>query len=174
MKNSKKITLCALMAALATVIMLVSYFPYLTFAVPAVSGLCMMVVVIEINKKWALLSYGSASFLTFLFAEKESMLMFIFFFGYYPIAKSLIEKLRKPIIEWVLKLLLFNGAVITLYYAFSTVLLVAEDMGAFADYAEIVLLIMGNFVFILYDIAISRVSWLYFDKFHHRIAKLFN
>ena len=52
MKNSKKITFSAIMAALATVIMLVSYFPYLTYAVPAIAGLCIMVVVIEINKKW--------------------------------------------------------------------------------------------------------------------------
>lgn len=172
MKNSKKITFSAIMAALATVIMLVSYFPYLTFAVPAVSGLCIMVVVIEINKMWALLSYFSASFLTFLFAEKESMLMFVFFFGYYPIVKSLIEKLRKPVIEWALKLVLFNGAVISLYFAFANIFLF-ENMGAFADYAELILLAMGNIVFVLYDIAISRVSWLYFDKLHHRIVKLF-
>ena len=172
MKNSKKITFSAIMAALATVIMLVSYFPYLTYAVPAIAGLCIMVVVIEINKKWALLSYFSAAFLSFLLAEFESMILFVSFFGYYPILKSIIEKLGKPIPEWILKILTFNTAVILVYLSLSHLISFAE-MGSFADYAELILLAMGNIVFVLYDIAISRVSWLYFDKFHFRLAKFF-
>lgn len=170
MKNAKKITLSAIMAALAVVIMLISYFPYLTYAVPAVAGLCVMVIVIEINRKWALLSYFAAAFLTFLLAEFESMIMFVCFFGFYPILKSIIEKLRKPVIEWVLKLFVFNTVVVSVYFAFSHLISFA-DMGAFADYAEIILLVLGNIVFVFYDVAVSRVSWLYFDKFHHRIAK---
>ena len=34
--------------------MLLSYFPYLTYAVPAVAGLLIMITVIEAGYKWAL------------------------------------------------------------------------------------------------------------------------
>ena len=56
MKNTNKITLCALLSALAVVLMLTAYFPYLTYAVPAFAGLCIMAVLIEIGPKWAFLS----------------------------------------------------------------------------------------------------------------------
>ncbi len=172
--TAKKVTLCAVMAALATVIMLVSYFPYLTYAVPAIAGLCIMVAVIEINCKWAALSYFSAAFLAFLFAETESKLMFIGFFGFYPIVKCLIEKINKPVIEWVIKFLVFNICVIGVYALFSKVFMLSfDDLGKFAKYGEIILLVMANIVFVVYDIAVSRMSWFYIDKFHNRISRLF-
>ena len=43
--------------------MLLSYFPYLTYAVPAVAGLFIMVAVIEAGYKWALGAYAAASVL---------------------------------------------------------------------------------------------------------------
>ena len=67
MKNTKKITLCGIFVALSVAIMLVSYFPYLTYSVPAVAGLCIMVIVIEYNWKWAFLGYLASAFLVFLF-----------------------------------------------------------------------------------------------------------
>ena len=48
--------------------MLLSYFPYLTYAVPAVAGLFIMAAVIEAGYKWALGAYAAASVLVFLFA----------------------------------------------------------------------------------------------------------
>ena len=96
------------MAALAVVMMLVSYFPYLTYAVPAVAGLFIMVIVIELNIKWAILSYFCSAVFVFLFAEMESKFMYIALLGYYPIAKALIERINKNFIEIPIKLILFN------------------------------------------------------------------
>lgn len=174
MKNTKNITFCAIISALATVLMLISYFPYLTYAVPAFAGLCIMVIVIEINSKWAFLSYFVSSILIFLFAETESKLLYILFFGYYPITKSLIEKVENQIIEWILKLLNFNLAVISAYYILMELfMLPLGDFGPLAEYGVIILLLLANLVFVVYDIAISRMSQLYFLKFHNRVRKFF-
>ena len=173
MKNTKKTTFCAILSALAAVVMLVSYFPYFTYAVPAVAGLLVMVTVIEIGCKWAFLTYISSAFLAFLFAETESKLIFICFFGFYPIVKCLIEKFRKPIIEWILKLLVFNLCVISLYYIFAEVLMLSfEDMGKLAEYGAVILLILGNIVFVVYDIAVSRLAVTYIYRLHPKIEKL--
>lgn len=174
MKNTNKITFCAIMSALATVIMLVSYFPYLTYAVPAVAGLCIMVIVIEIDLKWAFLSYFVSSVLVFLFAETESKLLYIFLFGYYPIIKSLIEKIGNQLIEWVLKLLNFNIAVIFAYFLITKLFLIPlGDFGPLAQYGVIVMLTLGNVVFVVYDIAISRMSQFYYYKLHSKVKKIF-
>ena len=43
----------------------------------------------------------------FLLAEKEAAILYLFFFGHYPILKGLIEKIKKAVIEWVLKISVF-------------------------------------------------------------------
>lgn len=174
MKTAKKITLSAVLAALSATVMLVSYFPYLTYAVPAVAGLFIMVVLIETDCKWAFFSYIAASVLTFLFAEIESKLMFIGFFGFYPIAKSLIERINKPVFEWILKFLLFNLCVITVYKVVAKLLIVSfDDFVKLAQYGEIILLLLANVVFVIYDIAVSRMASFYIARFHTRISRIF-
>ncbi len=173
MKNTKKVTFCAIMSALATVIMLVSYFPYLTYAVPAVAGLCIMAVLVEIGPKWATLSYFSAAFLSFLFAETESKIMFILFFGFYPVLKSLIERINNPFVEWVLKILIFNISLIFAYFVLTELfMLPKEDFGMFAKYGAVILLALFNFVYLCYDFAVSRMSVFYIYKLHPKIERL--
>ena len=174
MKNTGKITLCAIMSALAVVIMLVSYFPYLTYAIPAIAGLCVMVVLIETDYKWALFCYITSSVLVFLFAELESKFMYVFFFGFYPILKALIEKINKQIVEWVIKIAAFNASVLTVYGVFSKIFALSlDDFGDFKKYGVIILLSVANIVFVVYDIAVSRMSALYIHMLHPKINRLF-
>ena len=97
-KNTVRIAFCSLMAALGTAFMWLSYFPYFTYAVPAFSGLVMLIVLIEVGYKWAWITYVITAILSFLFAEPEAKLMFILFLGYYPILKASIEKLKSKIL----------------------------------------------------------------------------
>lgn len=163
-----------MMAALATAFMLLSYFPYLTYAIPAVAGLFIMVIVIEIDYKWAFLSYLASALLVFLFAEPESKLMYICLFGYYPIVKGLIEKIRKPVTEWILKLICFFLAVILAYFVFAGLFGInLDDINDFGKYAVLILLLFGTVAFVLYDIAISKMSFVYFNRLHGRIKRIF-
>lgn len=174
MNTTKKLTLSAVLAALSAVIMLVSYFPYLTYAVPAVAGLFIMIVVIEIDCKWAFFSFVAASVLAFLFAETESKLMFIGFFGFYPILKCLIERINKPFFEWLIKFFVFNVCIITVYKLVSRIFLVSfDDFSTLKQYGEIILLVVANIVFAVYDIAVSRMSVFYISTLHTRISRLF-
>lgn len=172
MNTTKKVTFCAILSALCTVIMLVSYFPYLTYAVPALASLLIMIIVIETNCKWAIFSYLTAAVLTFLFAETESKILFIMFFGFYPIAKSLIEKINNLFIEWPVKLSLFNASVLAAYYILTKLfMLQLDDFGSFQKYGTAILLILANIVFVLYDITLSKLAVTYIQKFHKRVSK---
>ncbi len=163
-----------MMAALASAFMLLSYFPYLTYAIPAVAGLFIMVCVIELDKKWAFLSFVASSVIIFLLAEMESKLLYIGFLGYYPILKALIEKKRKPLFEWVLKIIAFNGAVLIIYFAFSGLLNIsARDFGVLGQYGIYILLIAANAVFVIFDIALSRLSVAYIYVIHPKVKKIF-
>ena len=163
-----------MMSALATVVMLMAYFPYLTYALPAIAGLFIMVIVIEVDYKWAFLTYLSASFLTFLFAEPESKLMFICLFGFYPILKSVIEKLNKALIEWVLKLSVYSVSVLLVYTVFAKLTDISfEDIGNLGNYGAVILFVFGMIVFVLYDIALSKMADFYLARFHSRFKRLF-
>ena len=155
------------------VFMLMSYFPYFTYAVPAVTGLLTMMLVIEINVKWAFAAYIAASVLVFIFAEPESKLMYICLFGYYPIVKALIERINKPVIEWILKLAVFNVAAIMIYAVFAGMFGVSiDDFSTLGKYGAYIFLGFGNAAFVLYDITVSRISGTYIYRIHPKVKKL--
>lgn len=153
--------------------MLLSYFPYFTYAVPAITGLLTMMLVIELNVKWAFTAYVAASVLVFIFAEPESKLMYICLFGYYPIVKALIERINKPVIEWILKLAVFNAAAIMIYAVFAGIFGVSiDDFDILGKYGAYIFLEFGTGVFVLYDITVSRLSGTYIYRIHPRVKKL--
>ena len=173
MKRTNKLTFSAMMAALAAAFMLLSYFPYLTYAIPAAASLFIMAVVIELDKKWAVLSFIASAIIVFFLAEIESKLMFLGFLGYYPILKAAVERIRKPVFEWIIKILAFNIAVIVIYFAFSSLLNIsARDFGVLGEYGIYILLIVGNATFAVYDIALSRLAMAYMFVMHPKIRKI--
>lgn len=173
MKNTKKVTLCGLMAALSSAIMLAGYFPYLTYAIPALAGLFTVIPLIECGVGWGFAAYISSAAITFIIGETESKLLYILFLGYYPILKALIERIKNRVIEWALKLICFNAAVIIFYYISSAIFAISfEDFDIFGKYGAGIFLAICNAVFVLYDIGISRAASYYIFTLHDKIKKI--
>lgn len=174
LSKTNKITICAMMAASAVVVMLTSYFPYLTYAIPAIAGLCIMISLIETDTKWALLSYLSSAVIVAIVAEPEAKMLYILFFGFYPIVKAVFEKIKSRLIEYILKFAVFNAAVILAYAVFAVLFSIdVGDMGDFGKYSAIILLFAANIVFVVYDIAVSRMAQFYILKLHPAVVKIF-
>ena len=173
MKKTGKITLCAMMAALATVFMLTSYFPYLTYAIPAVAGLFIMIAVIETNLKWATVSFVASAVIIALVAEPEAKMLYIMFFGYYPILKALFEKIKSRVLEYVLKFALFNTAIGLSYGLVAALFSIpVDDMNDFGKYTAIILLAAANVIFPIYDLAVSRMAEFYMVRVHPSVKKI--
>lgn len=174
MKNNAKLTFSALMSALAVIIAVMAYFPYLTYALPAMAGLSVMAVLIETDKKWALFTYVSSAVLLFFIGEIESKVLYISFFGYYPILKAVIERIRNNVFEWIIKLFLFNAVIIAVYILFSGVFgMDSEEFGILSKYGIYILLVGANAVFVLYDICVSRMAMFYLYRLHPKVQKIF-
>lgn len=90
LKRSGQVALCGMIAAVCILLMLMTgLFPFATYALPAVAGLLMVAVVVECGVKWAVMVYVAVSLLAiFITPDREAMLMFVFFFGHYPIIKG--------------------------------------------------------------------------------------
>lgn len=161
-------------AAVATLLTLAAYFPYITYAAPAIAGLTFLVLVIELDCRWALASFLASLVPVLLLAEPEAKLLYLFFFGWYPIAKAKIEAINKNAIEWPLKVGIFNICVVLVYFVLSALTsITVKEIGFFGRYSIYALWAFGNVVFLLYDLAISQTATFFTTRLHPQIRKLF-
>lgn len=175
MKQSSKTAVCGMVAALSVVIMMLTVIPVMTYSAPAFAGILLMVIVIEINKKWAFGVYVAVGILSLLLAaDKEAAVMYVAFFGYYPIIKAILESKLPKLLEWISKFLIFNVTMVASYFVLIRVFgLSMDDMNELGKYGPLILLVMGNVVFVVFDIAITRLATLYIYKWQKPFRKLF-
>ena len=167
MSKSGKIALGGLLTFLTGLI------PIGTYALPAIAGVLLIVAVIEIGAKWAWMIYAAVAVLSLLFAaDKEAALLFVLFFGYYPVLKSFLERISNKVLSWISKFAVFNVAVVACFFLAVNFLQLPEDsFTVFGFYLPWVFLILGNAVFLIYDIALSGLVATYVEKLHHRVTK---
>lgn len=173
MKRSAKVAIGGVFSALSLVLMLFTLFPYATYALAGLAGVMLLPVALECGKPWAFGAYGVVSVLSFLLApDMEAKLLFVLFFGYYPILKLLLDRLNKGV-GWLLKLLLFNAAMVggylLLLYVFG---LPMDTFELFGVNLPLVFLLIGNGVFWLYDRVLSGFVVMYCSQWHDRITRL--
>ena len=122
MRRSFIVAFCGIIAALCIVLMIFAgAVQVATLAIPALSGMLLMFIVIELGVKWALCVYAAVSVFSLLFvADKEAALMFTLFFGYYPILKAKLDTVSPKLLSLCIKLAVFNAAMICEYFAAKT------------------------------------------------------
>lgn len=171
MKKAGKIAFGAMMSALSVCVMLGSHFPYLTYAIPAVAGLFIMVVVLELGTRWAWGSYAASALLTLMFAEPEAALFYVLLFGCYPIIKASIQRLKSPFLRFFVKFCLFNAVVAAVYFVLLKVMGIDGGFGGLTLYAVLGIWVLANLVFFIYDAQIVKISNWYMIRFHDRVSK---
>ncbi len=159
----------ALCVALMTIARVVSVTDY---AVSALCGVVIGVVVIEFGSRWAIATYAVSSLMGLLIAGNEAALTFAVLLGFYPIIKPYIERLNK-LLAYLTKIILFNGIVCTLYFVLDKLEFIPMDeISWLGDYTVLVVLILANIAFFLYDFAFGGIMTLYYVRLHPRIAKI--
>ena len=173
MKNTKKITFSAITAALAVVVMLGSYFPYLTYSIPALASLFLLLPTLALGARWGWLSYGVASVITLLTGELEAKLIFVMVIGYYPVLKECIERIKIKPLAYLIKLAVFNASLAAFYFVITGLAGVdPSEYGMGMKYGQFIFAALANVVFFVFDAAITRLTFLYFLKYHDRVKKL--
>lgn len=152
-------------SALCLLLMLLTIIPIATYTMPALAGMVLIVVVIENGYSTAWMVYAAVGFLSlFICPDKEAAMLFVGFFGFYPILKGKLEKIHPRVLEYVVKFLIFNASMI-LNYVIIIFLFgiqdVLEEVGPMGKYSVLVLLGLGNIVFFVYDLALSRIIMAY-------------
>lgn len=172
MKSAKEIALCGILSALSVVFLFLgSVITVLAYASPIVAGLVLIVCVKNINKSSAVSVFVVVSVISiFLMPDKECVLTYVLFFGYYPIIKESIDRL-KPVLRIIIKLVIFNvGIVISQLICFYVLRIPFDDF--LGKWGVIILLIMANVLFALYDRLMNILTVMYMKKFYTRVKHL--
>ena len=181
-KRTKKLTLGAMLAAIGAALLLIgSLFQVIDLSMAAIASFVCVIAVIELGTGWAWMIYGVVGVISVLLRPTSfAPWVYVVFLGYYPIIKERIERLKKPL-AWTLKMISFNVSLIaccTVAYF----LLTAEKPENVFDFfntllgvptagtaVAIGLYVFVNFVFVIYDIALTRLISTYLfrlrDKF---------
>lgn len=174
MDKTKRLAFGGLIVALSVVSMLVSgIVPFAEYTCPAIAGILLITIVIDFNKKTALIAYAAIAILSLIVVpNKEAAILFVVFLGYYPIVKSLLEQIKSRIAEWFFKLVLFNATMILSYVVMIQLFnmqVFSEQLGEAYKYGILILLLLGNVAFVLYDIALTGVISMYINKIKPRL-----
>lgn len=175
MKNDTRLLArAALLAALATALMYVSaVIPSARVAVVAIAGLMSCAAVISCGAGWAWGVFAVTAALSLLILPlKSCAVIYAAFLGWYPIAKSFIERrIRSAAAQWTIKLLLFNAALTALLILAKWALLdggFPENIHGWMIAGAYVVL---NAVFFIYDVLITRLAPVYIDRVAGKIFK---
>ena len=155
MEQTKRLTICAMMAAVSVVLMLLGAVLQLgTYAAPLLTGMVLIPIGNRYGRKYQVMLWLVISVLCFmLIPAAEQNMMFAGLFGWYPIAYPTLQKLTR-LVRLPVKLLLFNAVVI----AMEALLLYLIAPEAMEPGMVILLLVLGNVTFLLYDYLIPKTE----------------
>lgn len=166
-QKTRRMTVCAVLCALNIVIMyLGTIIEVLDLSMSVTASLACIFAVIEMGGSYPWLIYAATGVLSLVLLPFPKTVAFIYvlFSGYYPILKAHIERLNRPL-AWVAKLALFNVALTALVVLSTWILHIPE--GLFE--ANVWVYLLGNSLFVLYDIALTSMITAYLRIWRKRL-----
>lgn len=172
MKNSKVIAYSGVATALSVVMLFLgSIFWVLGYTMPLVASLVMIILLDSISQKSALLTFISTSIISFiLLNDKECVLLYILFFGYYPLIRHKINDIKPKFLSYLLKFITFNAAMVLTQvlcvYVFG---IPFDDM--LGKWGIVVFVLCLNLVFVVFDKLYTLLLKLYRIKLKKKVEK---
>ncbi len=171
MTLTKKLALCAILSAIGVVVLvLAAVYPPLAPAFAAFAGLFGAVAVIHCGAFWALGVWIICGALGLLLSPaKGAAVLYLLFFGWYPVAKSGIERIGRLPLCWAVKLLTASAPIVGSYFVYYRLFVSAQS---FAWYVYLGLFLVMLAVFAAYDFAFSGLISFYLRRIRPHIRFL--
>ena len=168
--TTKKLTVCALLAALGVVIMyLGSLIDVLDISMAVIASLLCVIAVIEYGKGAPWMIFLVTAILSFLLLPNKSPAYFYaVFFGFYPILKEKFEK-RSRVVSWILKEITFNVCLAAMVVLTVFLLLDPTKSNLINPLTISIAVVLAEAVFIVYDIALTGLISFYIFNLRKRL-----
>lgn len=175
MKKAMSVAVCGIIAALSVLMLFLGGLSFiLAYAMPMLVGVLMIMLRRTFSVCAAWLTYAAVCALSLMLVnDKECMLMYILFFGYYPIIYDSFNKFTFKPFKYILKFLLFNIATaavqLLLVFVFGIPFLEEGE----AQWFIVLFAVLMNIIFVFYDRIIGKLYFIYEIKLEKRIKRYF-
>lgn len=176
MKTSVKTALGGMCVGLSAALMLASsIIPFMIYAIPGMASLLILFMMSECNKKWALGVYFCTCVVTAIVVpEKEAVAIYIALLGYYPVLKTLFDKIKIKFLRYVVKTVFFLVVITVAYLVMINLFGISAELLEDAEkYYIPVLYVLGLAAFLLYDRALEMFELAYYRKWQKKLRKMF-
>ena len=179
--KAKDIALGGILVALTTIVLYsTSILPISTLAILTIASALIPVCIIRSNIKTSIFVYISSSLNAFFLVPINISFLYFIFFGVYGIIKYFIERIRNEKVEIAFKLVFFNIAFIIGFIIMQNILginiiaglevLVSRFFNTSSrTIASIILWIVAQPVFLIYDYAMTMIITFYMERIHKNI-----
>lgn len=179
--KAKDIALGGILVALTTIVLYAtSILPISTLAILTIASALIPVCIIRSNIQTSIFVYISSSLIAFFLVPINISFLYFVFFGVYGIIKYFIERIRKEKLEIVLKVVFFNIAFIIGFIIMQNVLGINIIAGlevlmsrffntSGRTIASIILWIVAQPIFLIYDYAMTMIITFYMERIHKNI-----
>ncbi len=167
-RTVRRVAFTAVFTALSTAFLFIaSVFPTGQLGFLGVASLVGIAAVVEYGPAGGIFVWLGTLFLGFLVIPSKTLVwLYALFFGPYPAVKYFTERLgRVP--EWAVKLAFFNAALTVALFALKVTMLSFSYM----KFGNVILYVLGNAVFVLFDVAVTRAIQVYMAKIHPKIHR---
>ncbi|MBQ9099271.1 MAG: hypothetical protein IJY50_07570 [Clostridia bacterium] len=165
-RTTRCLATSAVLSALGVILLwLGALIEVLDLSMAAIASFLVVFAVIEMKGKWPWLIYAVTSSLSLLLLpNKTAGLIYALFAGFYPILKAVLEGRLSKAVAWILKILIFGvGAGVALLLA--QFLFLVDLSWLWENWWYLLLLVP---IFVLYDVAMTRVISAYIHRWRAR------
>lgn len=179
MKQTKKLTLSAMVVALGTVFMILgAVIEVFDLTAVALASVLVAFVYIELGSPYTWLVWLCTTLTTFIMYQHSAMwFIYLVLFGIYPIIKGYIERLKRPL-WWPLKIVFGNLAFVAMLFGVQLItglpfIDASESFLGITGRAIYVLTwILLNVAFVAYDFFVTVMVRFYMVKLRHKFKKI--
>ena len=161
--SAGRVAVTAMLTALSLVLLYLSaLLPTGRMGVVAAAGLLPAAAVVTGGLPAGALCWAGTGLLgLLLLPDKGNALLYLIFFGVYPLIKYWIERIGALLPELLLKLLFFNAALTVFWFGLRAVFLAALPLPVQALW---LVYLGGNMAFLIYDFGCSKLIALYIQR----------
>lgn len=162
-KSTKSLALSGVLAAVSVALVYFSaLIPAGRISLLALAGLVPALAVIHGDLHYGIMVYVAAAVLSALLVPvKGCVAAYVLLFGHYAVLKSLFERAPTRLIEWLMKLAMFNFLLTALVFGMRALFLQTVNLDSFVIW---IVYVVGNAVFVIYDIAYSMLIMTYNNR----------
>lgn len=166
--SARRVAFTAVFTALSVAFLYIAYiFPTGQLGFLGLASLAGIAAVVEYGTPGGLFVWLGTSVLGLLILPSKSLVwLYAVFFGPYPVVKALSEGLRR-VLEWCVKMAFFDLALTVAIFVLRFTMLSFDTM----RFGTLILYVLGNAVFVAFDIAVSRAIVVYMKQLHPKIHK---